>query len=105
LAHGAYLNGESIWHPKFIISLASAKMQFSLDASLSGLDVEAICKAAAIQWAAAIEGGQPAHGPNGVVPSNVVGAIVGGARRGVYSQNEHKARLARTASGQPRKSF
>jgi hypothetical protein len=102
LGHGAWVNGEKIWHAKFTISLAAAKMQFSLNASLSGVDVEANCKAAAIQWAAAIEDGQP---PDKVVPGNVIGAIIGGARRGVYAADEHKYRLAKTASGQPRRSF
>jgi hypothetical protein len=92
LGHGAYLNCRTIWHPKFSISLAAAKMQFGLNPETAPLDSDAICKAAALQWAAAIEGGQ---NPDKVVPGNIIGALMGGARKGVYSGIEHKARMAK----------
>jgi hypothetical protein len=68
-------------------------MQLGLSVDTQSLDCVAICKSAALQWAAAIEGGQK---PRDVLPQNIVGAIVGGARRGVYSGLEHKARVAAT---------
>lgn len=98
LGHGAWLNCEKIWHPNFNISFPAVEMQLALNVDTKGLDCQTICKSAALQWAAAIEGGQ---NPREVVPQNVVGAIVGGARRGVYSGLEHKARIAATGGRKP----
>lgn len=94
LAHGAWVDGETIWHPKFTISLRAAHMQFSLNPNLIGMDHVEACKAAAIQWAAAIEGGQNS---DKVIPGNIVGAIMGSARKTAYGVHEHQARLARAA--------
>jgi hypothetical protein len=91
LGHGAWLNCEKIWHPKFSISFPAVEMQLALSVDTKVLDCAVICKSAALQWAAAIEGGQNARE---VIPQNIVGAIVGGARRGVYSGLEHAARVA-----------
>lgn len=91
LGHGAWLNCERVWHPNFSISLPAVEMQLALNVATKDLDCASICKSAALQWAAAIEGGQK---PREVVPQNIVGAIVGGARRGVYSGLEHSARIA-----------
>lgn len=98
LGHGAWLNCEKIWHPKFTISLPAVEMQLALSVDTQSLDCATVCKSAALQWAAAIEGGQ---NPKEVLPQNIVGAIVGGARRGVYSGLEHKARVAATGGRKP----
>lgn len=71
--------------------MPAVQMQLALNVATKELDCANICKSAALQWAAAIEGGQK---PEKVVPNNIVGAIVGGARRGVYSGLEHSARMA-----------
>lgn len=98
LGHGAWLNCEKIWHPHFTISVPAVQMQLALNVATQDLDCATICKSAALQWAAAIEGGQS---PRDVIPQNIVGAIVGGARRGVYSGLEHKARIAATGGRKP----
>jgi hypothetical protein len=101
LGHGAFINAEIIWHPKFTISLASARQQFKLTADTAALDVDAICKAAATQWSAEIEGGKPARE---VVPSNIIGALLASARRGVYAAHEHQVRLANARTSGSRSS-
>lgn len=96
LGHGAWLNCDSIWHPEFTISLRSAEMQFALTSGVDKSKAADTCKAAALQWAAAIEGGQK---PREVVPGNIIGALVAGARRGAYGDLEGNARLARASPG------
>lgn len=96
LGHGALINCETIRHPEFVISIPAVKMALAL----SNLQVDArnACSAAALQWAAALEGGQKKRD---VVPGNITGAIVGGVRMGRFRELEHETRTARAAAGKP----
>ena len=94
LGHGALINCETIRHPSFTISIPAVQMALAL----SNLQVDArqACSIAALQWAAAIEGGQP---PHKAVPGNVTGTIVGGVRMGKFRELEHETRAAKVAAG------
>jgi hypothetical protein len=61
-------------------------------AGLPGDHIEKLCKAHAIDWAAQIEGGQPA---SKVVPGNIIGAILGAPRKASYGAHEHKVKIER----------
>ena len=93
LGHGALINCETIRHPEFVISIPAVKMGLAL----SNLQVDArdACSAAALQWAAALEGGQKRRD---VVPGNITGAIVGGVRMGKFREMEHETRSAKAAA-------
>lgn len=98
LGHGVVAAADAITHPKFAISLSAVRMQAALSPDLAGVDLNLACRAAALQWAVALESGQHR---DMVIPGNVVGAILGGIRKGQYSAHEHKARLAK-AQGKPK---
>lgn len=93
LGHGALINCETIRHPEFVISIPAVKMALAL----SNLQVDArnACSAAALQWAAALEGGQKKRD---VVPGNITGAIVGGVRMGRFREMEHEVRTAKASA-------
>lgn len=93
LGHGALINCETIRHAEFVISIPAVKMGLAL----SNLQVDArdACAAAALQWAAALEGGQKRRD---VVPGNITGAIVGGVRMGKFREMEHETRTAKAAA-------
>ncbi len=94
LGHGALINCETIRHPEFTISIPAVQMALAL--SNLNVDARTACSAAALQWAAAIEGGQPAHK---AVPGNVTGAIVGGIRLGKFREVEHEVRKSKASGG------
>lgn len=96
LGHGALINCETIRHAEFVISIPAVKMGLAL----SNLQVDArdACAAAALQWAAALEGGQKRRD---VVPGNITGAIVGGVRMGKFREMEHETRTAKATAGPP----
>lgn len=90
LGHGALINSETIKHRDFVISIAAVKMALAL--THPDVDARQACSIAALQWAAAIEGGQRRHE---VVPGNITGAILGGVRIGKFREAEHESRKAR----------
>lgn len=98
LGHGVTFDANAIKHRSFAISIAAVRMQAALDPSLPKVSIEDVCKATALQWAVAIEAGQL---PHTVVPGNIVGAIIGGIRKGQYAKQEHAARVGKIA-GKPK---
>lgn len=96
LGHGALINCETIRHPNFAISIVAVKMELALQCP--GIDARQVCSSAALQWAAEIEGGKS---PREVVPSNIRGAIVAGARMGHFRTLEHETRSAKATAGPP----
>lgn len=93
LGHGALINCETIRHPQFVISIAAVKMGLAL--THPDVDARQACSIAALQWAAAIEGGQRRHE---VIPGNITGAILGGVRMGKFREMEHETRAAKAAA-------
>lgn len=65
--HGVYLNGETIRHPAFAISLGGIRMG-TINSGLSASEVAERCLAHALQWAVEIENGQR---PEKVLPTKI----------------------------------
>ena len=93
LGHGALINCETIRHPEFVISIAAVKMGLAL--THPDVDARQACSIAALQWAAALENGQPRHT---TVPGNITGAILGGVRAGKFREMEHEVRASKAAA-------
>lgn len=65
--HGIYVNGETIRHAKFAISLPGISLN-TVASGLTGTEVKQRCLAHALQWAVEIENG---GNPDKVIPSKV----------------------------------
>lgn len=65
--HGVYLNGETIRHATFAVSLAGIRMN-TINAGLTATEVSDRCLAHALQWAVEIENGAR---PEKVLPSKI----------------------------------
>lgn len=65
--HGVYVNGDTIRHPAFVISLPGIRMN-TIASGLTATELKDRCLGHALQWAAEIENGAPA---SKVIPGKI----------------------------------
>lgn len=93
--HGVYLNGHTIRHPAFAISLEGIRMN-TINSGLTANEVTERCMAHALQWAVEIENGLR---PEKVLPSKIANFL---ARSIMGEVNQQKIQGVREArAGQP----
>lgn len=90
IGHGVYVNGETVRHAAFAISLPGIRMQ-ALNSGLTATELKDRCLAHALQWAVEIENGQR---PDKVLPSKIANFL---ARSIMGEVNQMKIQAVREA--------
>lgn len=88
IAHGVFVNGETIRHANFAISLPGIRMG-TLNSGMTATEVKDACVAHALQWAAEIENGTA---PDKAVPSKVANFL---CRSIMHAVNQGKVQAVR----------
>lgn len=91
--HGVYVNGSTIRHSTFVVSLSGIRMN-TINSGLSANEVTEFCLGHALQWAAQIENGED---PQKVLPSKLANFLASSIMSAVNQRKIQKVRESRAA--------
>lgn len=89
--HGVYVNGKTIRHPAFAVSLEGIRMG-TINSGLTANEVRDLCVAHALQWAVEIENGTR---PDKVLPSKIANFLCRSIMGEINQKHIHEVRKAR----------
>jgi hypothetical protein len=95
VGHGVFVNGKTIRHAKFAISLDAIQMQ-TLNSGLSFNDLKAVCQGHALQWGLEIENGAL---PRDVLPSKITNFLAASVTSMANKAKAQGVRMTRVQRG------